>query len=45
MAELLNQIMPNVVALKSQLWQAFLQTLQMVGIAGSMLPLTTVYMS
>lgn len=35
MAEFLNQIMPNVVALRTQLLQAFLQTLQMVGIAGS----------
>ena len=35
MAEFLNQIMPNVVALRTQLLQAFIQTLQMVGIAGS----------
>ena len=27
--------MPNVVVLRTQLFQAFLQTLQMVGIAGS----------
>lgn len=34
MAEFLNSIMPNVVARSGQFWQAFGETLQMVGIVG-----------
>lgn len=36
MAELLNSIMPNVVARSDQFWQAFRETLQMVGIVGTL---------
>ena len=35
MAELLNAIIPNVVLRSGQLWKAFLETLQMVGITGT----------
>ena len=35
MADLLNQIIPDVVARSDQLWQAFWQTIQMVGISGA----------
>ena len=34
MAELLNQIIPDVVARSDQLWRAFWETIQMVGISG-----------
>ena len=35
MAELLNQIIPDVVARSDQLWRAFWETIQMVGISGA----------
>lgn len=35
MAELLYSIIPNVVDRSDQLWQAFVQTIQMVGISGA----------
>lgn len=35
MAELLYSIIPNVVDRSDQLWQAFIQTIQMVGISGA----------
>ena len=35
MAELLNQIIPDVVARSDQLWRAFWETIQMVGVSGA----------
>ena len=35
MAELLNQIIPDVVARSDQLWRAFWETIQMVSISGA----------
>ena len=35
MAELLSQIIPDVVARSDQLWRAFWETIQMVGISGA----------
>ena len=35
MAELLNRIIPDVVARSDQLWRAFWETIQMVGISGA----------